>query len=50
VGAKFSAPVQTGAGSTSLLYNGYWAFPRGKKRPELDADPSSLSTAVVKKE
>ena len=33
-------------GSPSLLYNGYWFFPGGKKRPGHDADPSPPSTAV----
>jgi len=30
----------------SLLYNGYWVFPGGKKRPGRDADPSPPSNAV----
>jgi hypothetical protein len=29
-------------GPTSLLYNGYRVFPRVKKRPGRDADPSPL--------
>ena len=29
-------------GPPSLLYNGYQVFPRGKERPGLDADPSTL--------
>ena len=37
-------------GSTSLLYNWYWIFPRGKERPGRDADPSPPSSAMVKKE
>ena len=36
-------------GPPSLLYNGYRVFPRGKKRPGLDADPSPPSSAVVKR-
>jgi len=35
---------------SSLLYNGYRVFPGGKERPGRDADPSPLSSAVVKKE
>jgi len=34
----------------SLLYNGYWVFPRGKEQPGSDADPSSPSSAVITKE
>ena len=37
-------------GPPSLLYNGYWVFPGGKKRLGRDADPSPPSSAVVKKE
>jgi len=37
-------------GPPSLLSNGYLVFPRGKKRPGRDADPSPTSSAVVKKE
>ena len=33
----------------SLLYKGYRVFTGGKKRPGRDADPSFLSSAVVKK-
>jgi hypothetical protein len=33
-------------GPPSLLYNGYQVFPAGKERPEHDADPSPLSSAV----
>ena len=36
-------------GPTSLLYSGYRVFPRGKKRPGRDADPSPPSSAVVMK-
>jgi len=34
----------------SLLYNEYRVFPGGKERPGRDTDPSSPSSAVVKKE
>ena len=34
----------------SLLYNGYWDFPRGKEWPGRDTDPSPPSSAMVKKE
>jgi hypothetical protein len=37
-------------GPTSLLYNGYQVFPGGKERPGRNADPSTLSSAVVMKE
>jgi len=37
-------------GPSNLLYNGYQVFSRGKERPGRDADPSSLSSAVVNKE
>jgi hypothetical protein len=37
-------------GPPSLLYNGYRVFPGGKERPEIDADPSTPSSVVVKKE
>jgi len=33
-------------GPLSLLYNGYWVFPGGKKRPRHDANPSHPSSAV----
>ena len=33
-------------GPPSLLYNGYRVFPRSKKRPGRDADPSPPSSAV----
>jgi hypothetical protein len=36
-------------GPPSLLYNGYRAFPGGKKLPGRDADSSSPSSAVVMK-
>jgi len=31
-------------GPLSLLYNGYWVFPRGKEWPGHDADPSPPSS------
>jgi len=37
-------------GPPSLLYNGDRVFPGGKERPGRDAEPSSPSSAVVKKE
>jgi hypothetical protein len=37
-------------GPPSFLYNGYRVFPGGKERLGRDADPSSPSSAVVKKE
>jgi len=33
-------------GPPSLLYNGYWVFPRGKEQPGRDADPSPPSSAI----
>jgi hypothetical protein len=33
-------------GLPSLLYNGYRVFFDGKERPEREADPSPISTAV----
>jgi len=43
VGARFSAPVQTGPGGPPrLLYNRYRVFPRGKERAGREADPSTL--------
>ena len=36
-------------GPTSLLYNGYRVFTRGKERPGREADPSPPSSAVVMK-
>jgi len=47
VGAKFSAPVQTGP--PSLLYNRYRVFPRGKERKGREADPSSLLVPWLRK-
>ena len=37
-------------GPPSLLYNAYRVFPGGKERPRRDAEPSSPSSIVVKKE
>jgi hypothetical protein len=34
-------------GPSSLLYNGYGVFPKGKERPGRDAHPSPPSSAVV---
>ena len=51
VGARFSAPVQTGLGGPpNLLCNRYRVFPRGKERAGREADHSPSSSAVVKKE
>ena len=36
-------------GPPSLLYNGYRVFTEGKERPGRDTDPSTPSSAVVKK-
>jgi len=51
VGARFSAPDQTGLGAhpaSCTMDTGF--FPGGKERPGSDADPSPTSSAVVKKE
>jgi len=37
-------------GRPSLLHNGYRIFPKGNEGPGRAADPSPLSSAVVKKE
>jgi len=37
-------------GPPRLLYNGYRVFSRSKELPRCDADPSPLSSAMVKKE
>jgi len=37
-------------GPLTLLHNGYRVFDWGKEQPGRDADPSSPSSAVVKKE
>jgi len=47
VGARFSAPVQTGPGAhpaSCTMSTG--SFPEGKERPGRDADPSPPSSAV----
>jgi len=49
VGARFSAPVQTGHGGLfSLLYNGYRVFPGGKVRPGRGDDRPPPYSAEVK--
>jgi hypothetical protein len=51
LGARFSEPVQTGPGGpSSLLYNEYQVFPRGKEWSRHEADPSPPSSAMVMKE
>jgi hypothetical protein len=51
MGARFSILVQTGPGApSSLLYNGYRAFPGGRKRLGRDADPSPLLALRSKKQ
>ena len=47
LGARFSAPVQTGPETHTASYNGYGVFPGGKVRPGRDADPSPPSSAEV---
>ena len=50
-GAMFSATLQTGSGAhpaSCTMGNG--CFLGGKERPGRDPDPSSLSSAVVKKQ
>jgi hypothetical protein len=36
-------------GPPSLLYNGYWVYPRSKEWPGHDADPSPPSSTVIMK-
>jgi hypothetical protein len=49
-GARFFTPVQTGPGAhPASCTMGTACFPGGKERPGRDADPSTLSSAVVKK-
>jgi hypothetical protein len=51
VGARFSAPVQTGPGAHSAsCYNGNRVIPGCKVRPERAAEHSPPSSAVVVKE
>jgi hypothetical protein len=50
VAARFCAPVQTGPGvhpASCTMGNG--SFPKGKKQPWRDADPSPPSSAKVMK-
>ena len=49
-GRDFPHLSRRARGSPSLLYNENRVFPGGKERPERDADPSQLSSAVVMKE
>ena len=50
-GARFSAPVQTGPGVYPASYKmGTGSLPGVKERPGRDADTSTPSIAVVKKE
>ena len=48
-GEIFSTFPDLSCGPPSLLYNGYRFFPRGKERPERDAEPAPPSSAVVMK-
>jgi hypothetical protein len=51
VGARFSAPVQTGPGAHQASCTmGTGPFPGGIKRPRRDADPSTPSSAEVYKQ
>ena len=51
VGARFSAPVQTGpVAHPASCTMGTGSSPGGKERPGRDADPSPPSSAVVMKE
>jgi hypothetical protein len=45
-GEIFHACPDRSWGPLSLLYNGYWIFPGGKKRPGHNADPSHPSSVV----
>jgi hypothetical protein len=48
VGARFSAPVQTGPGARPASCTmDYGSFPGGRKRPGRGADPSPPSSAEV---
>ena len=49
-GRDFPLLSRTALGPTQPPYNGYRVFPGDKERPGRDADPSLLSSAVVKKE
>jgi hypothetical protein len=46
VGARISAPVQTGPGDHTASCTSTGSFPGGKERPGRDADPSTFSSAV----
>jgi len=48
VGARFSAPVQTGPEAQPASLKWVPGLSRGKVLPERDADPSPLSSAEVK--
>jgi len=48
VGARFSAPVQTGPGAHSASYTGVTGSFLVVKRPERDVNHPPLSRAVVK--
>ena len=50
VGEIFCNCPHRPCGPPSLLYNGYRVFPAGKERPGREADPSHISSALVKKE
>ena len=50
VGGDFPHLSRLALGPTQPPVNGYRVFPGGKERPGRDADPSSTSSAVVKKE
>jgi len=50
VGARLSAPVQTGPRRTQLPVKWVPVLSRSKERLERDAEPSLPSSAVVKKE
>ena len=49
-GRNFPLLTRPARGLPSLLYNGYWVFPRGKKWPGREHDSSPPSSAVVMKE
>ena len=49
-GRDFTHMSRPALGPTQPLYNGHRVFPGGKELPGCDADPSPLSSAVVKKE
>jgi len=44
---RFSTHPDWPWGPPSLLYNGYWVFPRGKVRPGRAADHSPHSSVTV---